>query len=268
MQPWRWLPPITATGATQMAIDRWMLAQLLAGGGPVLRLYRWSRPTLSLGRHQRRLEPHWPALVAAGVIDLVRRPSGGRAVLHCGELTYALACRPAGTGRLAAYRQACGWLQAAFADLGQPLVFGGAQAAQAHGRSSCFASGTAADLVHAGGAKRIGSAQLWSGPALLQHGSLLLAPDAALWRRVFAEPPPELAPLPLAAPAGAGPGAGQGDLEERLRRAAERHLCGGPLREQALSAAEWQAIAALECVQDSPLACIERATDASAIPSG
>ena len=70
-------------------------------------------------------------------------------------------------------------LQEAFAALGQPLRFGGDGPRQAQARSSCFASGTAADLVHLDGAKRIGSAQLWRGPALLQHGSLLLQPDIA-----------------------------------------------------------------------------------------
>ena len=77
---WRWLAPLTADGATQMAIDQWMLDQLVAErSGPMLRLYRWSRPTLSLGRHQQQLEPHWLELAEAGQIQLVRRPTGGRA---------------------------------------------------------------------------------------------------------------------------------------------------------------------------------------------
>ena len=278
---WRWIPPITADGATQMALDSWMLQQLIGGGDPMLRLYRWSRPTLSLGVHQRRLEPHWPALVQDGVIDLVRRPSGGRAVLHAGELTYALVCLPASCRRVEAYGQACRWLQEAFAALGQPLRFGGEGPRQAQSRSNCFASGTAADLVHLNGAKRIGSAQLWRGPALLQHGSLLLQPDDVLWRLVFGEEPPGLEPLaaqlPLASLAGLG---GPDPLQRQLRAAAERHLCNGPLREQPLGRAEWQAVERIReeqqrallqeglGVQASPLACIERATCGRAIPSG
>jgi len=255
---WRWIPPLTADGATQMALDTWMLQQLIDGGAPILRLYRWSRPTLSLGVHQRRLEPHWPSLVKQGVIDLVRRPSGGRAVLHAGELTYALVCRPITCRRVEAYGQACRWLQEAFAALGQPLQFGGAEPRQAQARSSCFASGTAADLVHADGAKRIGSAQLWRGPALLQHGSLLLDPPRALWLEVFGAAPPALAPLPWS----------EAELEQQLRCAAEQLLCGGSLIDQPLSASEWEAVAELERAQASPLDSMLRATGASPIPRG
>ena len=220
-----------------MALDRWMLQQQVEPGAtPMLRLYRWSRPTLSLGAHQQRLEPHWPELAAAGVIELVQRPSGGRAVLHTGDLTYALACRPASRHRLEAYTQACRWLQAAFADLGLPLQMGATSAAQAQRSSSCFASGTAADLIHPQGAKRIGSAQVWRGPALLQHGSVLVEPAADLWQRVFGEAPPQLPPLPCS-PA---------ELEQRLRLAATQHLCGGDIQDQPLPSAEWQAVQVLE----------------------
>ena len=283
--PWRWIPPITASGATQMAIDRWMLDQLAAGGEPCLRLYRWSAPTLSLGRHQQRLEPHWPALVEQGRLALVRRPSGGRAVLHAGELTYALACRPASPHRQRAYRACCQWLLEAFAELGQPLQWGGGahggRFAEAQGRSSCFATATGADLMHTDGTKRIGSAQLWRGPALLQHGSLLLQPDDVLWRLVFGEEPPGLEPLaaqlPLASLAGLG---GPDPLQRQLRASAERHLCNGPLCEQPLDPAEWQAVERIRAqqqqsllqeglgVQASPLACMERATCGRAMPSG
>lgn len=259
---WRWIPPIQADGPTQMALDRWMLDQLAAGAAPMLRLYRWSRPTLSLGRHQHRLDAHWPGLVDADVLDIVRRPSGGRAVLHAGDLTYALVCRPGSQRRPQAYAEACRWLCEAFAQLGQPLRIGASSAAASaaasppdHGRSSCFASSTAADLVHANGAKRIGSAQLWQGPFLLQHGSLLLSPDAGLWQRVFGDAPPCLPPLTL-----------QGaELEALLVASAQQHLCAGGLREQPLSAAEWQAVRAR---QASSPACIDRATGASPMPRG
>ena len=230
--PWRWIPPITAPAATQMAIDRWMLQQLLAGGSPMLRLYRWSRPALSLGRHQQR----WPAQWRDEPLDLVRRPSGGRAVLHAGELTYALAFTPQTRDREAVYRHCCQWLQQALANAGEPLQFGQANPAAAAQRSSCFATATAADLVTARGAKRIGSAQLWHGPALLQHGSLLLDPPAALWQRLFQADPPALAPLPR----------GREALEQQLREAAEEHLCTEGLISEPLSPEEWVAVRVLE----------------------
>ncbi|NDF62718.1 MAG: hypothetical protein EB136_07300, partial [Synechococcaceae bacterium WBB_3_034] len=84
-------------------------------------------------------------------------------------------------------------------------------------------------------------------------GGLWLDPPAGLWREVFGEPPPRLAPLPWGAAA----------LEERLRRSAERWLCDGPLLEQPLSPAEWRQIEAY-----SPLDSIARATDGSPMPRG
>jgi lipoate-protein ligase A len=174
-------------------------------------------------------------------VELVRRPSGGRAVLHAGELTYALVFRPPTRDREAVYRHCCQWLQQALAQAGEPLHFGQASPAAAAQRSSCFATATAADLVSEDGAKRIGSAQLWHGPALLQHGSLLLDPPAALWQRLFQADPPALAPLPW----------GPEQLEQQLRLAAEEHLCPEGLITQPLSPEEWAAVRALE-----PLGCV------------
>ncbi|WP_254970742.1 lipoyl protein ligase domain-containing protein [Cyanobium sp. Candia 9D4] len=205
----RWIRTTSLGGDWQMAIDAWLLDGPPA---PAFRLYRWLRPTLSLGRHQRRLEPHWWDLQRQGRLDLVRRPSGGRAVLHGADLTYALVWpRPQGT-RSEVYGLALTWLVEAFAAMGLPLQ-GGRQEASLQ-RSSCFATSTVADLVHANGAKRVGSAQLWRGGHLLQHGSIQLAPCPALWREVFSGDPPDLDPLPLAGIA----------LEEHLLRSAARWL--------------------------------------------
>jgi lipoate-protein ligase A len=203
----------------------------------MLRLYRWSVPTLSLGRHQQR----WPSQWREEAVELVRRPSGGRAVLHAGELTYALVFTPPTRDREAVYRHCCHWLQQALAHAGEPLHFGQASPAAAAQRSSCFATATAADLVSTRGAKRIGSAQLWHGQALLQHGSLLLDPPGALWQRLFQADPPALAPLPW----------GPEQLEQQLRQAAEEHLCPGGLITQPLSPGEWAAARELE-----PLGCV------------
>ncbi|KEF43188.1 MAG: hypothetical protein ER33_00130 [Cyanobium sp. CACIAM 14] len=224
----RWIPSCRLGGAWQMAIDAWLLDRSLAAADPlgqvspsapirpvsvpVFRLYRWARPTLSLGWHQRRLEPHWMELARRGRIDLVRRPSGGRAVLHGTDLTYALVWpRPRGS-RSEVYGRALQWLVHAFAAMGLPLRTG--QRAAGAQRSSCFATATVADLVHDGGAKRVGSAQLWRGGHLLQHGSIQLAPCPSLWREVFGADPPPLDPLPLEGEA----------LEEHLRRSALRWL--------------------------------------------
>jgi lipoate-protein ligase A len=275
-----------------MAIDSWLLDQALAGrdaaavvdtgmvdtgmddtASPAgsLRFYEWPRPTLSLGFHQRRLPAHWLDLAARGVIDLVRRPSGGRAVLHGGDLTYALVWPSPPPQRPEAYRQACQWLRHGFAALDLPLGFG--QAASSTNRDSCFATSTAADLVHGDGSKRIGSAQLWRRGALLQHGSILINPDRSLWRAIFGVDPPALPELPVTA----------AELMRHLQTAAQTHLPQAEARgsvdlvEMDLSPSQWAAIDARRPAHQvladsvsltSPLLSIERATGAKARPIG
>ncbi len=256
-------PALCLGGAWQMACDDWLLEQ----AQPAFRLYRWSRPTLSLGFHQRPIPAPWLALARQGRLDLVRRPSGGRAVLHAGGLTYALVWPGAPRQRQLAYRQACAWLQLAFAELGQPLGFGAAAASGAG--PSCFATATHADLLHAGGAKRVGSAQLWRRGCLLQHGEILLQPPPELWQALFQAAPPPLAPLPC-----------QGaELEAALLAAAQRALpgplaCGPP---RPWLAGELAAIAARlpryrlgadGIGMASPEASIERTTWGRANPRG
>lgn len=253
------LPGLRLGGPWQMAIDTWMLEQRR----PLLRLYRWSSPTLSLGRHQRRLDPHWLELHHAGAVDLVRRPSGGRAVLHGGDLTYAIVWPAAPGNREQAYRHACLWLQQAFATFGQPLQFG--RPAGRAQPASCFALSTAADLVHANGVKRIGSAQLWRQGCLLQHGSIQIDPPAALWRALFHSEAPRLPPLPLQG----------GDLEAALIASARRWLApaGNGLAPAVLAAHDLAAISRQVARHQqeglaSPEATIARTTAARASPSG
>ena len=227
---WRWIPPLAGDGPFQMALDELLLDQAVASSAPqaCLRLYSWKGPWLSLGYHQRHLPSHWQALAQQGLVKLVRRPSGGRAVLHGGSLTYALVQPHPCGDRHEAYRHHCRWLQRAFVELGQPLGFGSGRTTAESG--SCFALASAADLVHGNGAKRIGSAQLWRRGVLLQHGSLLIDPPRELWWQLFNEAPPDLPALPEAG----------AELVTRLRRAAEADLCGGPLQERPLDRQEWE----------------------------
>ena len=242
----RWIPTHTLPGAWQMAIDGQLLDQACAdpGAGAVLRLYRWSRPTLSLGFHQKTLPTHWQELARSGAFDLVRRPTGGRAVLHGGDLSYALIWPAAPGPRATVYGRCCGWLCRAFSDLGLPLQPG--QSAPSRDRSSCFATSTSADLIHADGSKRIGSAQLWRGGCLLQHGSILITPQAELWERIFGEEPPLLPALPL----------GFDDLEALLLRSAARCLPlgrgGVSLVLRDLSLEEWAGVAVTAQADISP----------------
>jgi lipoate-protein ligase A len=187
---WGLLPSISAAGDRQMAIDRWMLDQLLNAASPtaLVRFYRWAGPCLSLGRH---LQPMPLPMPWQATLPQVRRPTGGAAVLHGGDLCYAIALAQPPRGRRAAYNLINLWLRLAFAAAGQALSSG--KQPQLVSGSDCFSRATVADLVGSEGEKRIGSAQLWQRGKLLQHGSIQLKPDAQLWRLLFAaEPPPPL----------------------------------------------------------------------------
>jgi len=157
----------------QMATDVALLTGVRSGAPPALRLYRWDPPALSLGRFQPGKEVDDVACARLGV-DVVRRPTGGRALLHGGDLTYAVAMpRPEG---------AAGSTDAVYCRIASALVAGlaavGVDAAIARygGRPSgpvCFTSMQGADL-RVGERKVCGSAQVRRGGALLQHGSILL----------------------------------------------------------------------------------------------
>ena len=156
----------------QMDADTAMLDAVRAGGPPMLRVYRWATPTLSLGRFQPEADVEGSACRHWGV-DVVRRPTGGRAVLHGADVTYAVAMRiPDGpTGRVdALYRHVAGGVIAALARLGVT-----AEVACHRGPTDpvCFASQRGADL-RVGDRKVCGSAQVRRDGAVLQHGSVLV----------------------------------------------------------------------------------------------
>ena len=194
------LPEMVLQGAWQMTLDHWLLKAVDTGIlGPVLRFYHWPWPCLSLGRHQHTYPSGWDTLAHQGDLELVRRPSGGSAVLHGSGLTYAMVLpitMVSGRTGVERYRFCCRWLQHVFERLDHPLVFG-QDPARPTG-SHCFDHATAADLVGVkDGNKRIGSAQRRSRRALLQHGEMMLrSPAPLLWRKVFGHGAPP-AGLPL-----------------------------------------------------------------------
>jgi lipoate---protein ligase len=183
---WRLLPLLDAPGATQMAIDRWLLQQHQLGlQPPILRFYTWNPIAISLGYHQKQFPDYWRSLTWRGQpIDLVRRPSGGRAVLHQGDLTYAVIASGFSPSRQVAYEEICQFLIAGWRSLQVPLFYGSSGRGYIH-NPNCFGTATGADLVMVDGTKLIGSAQLRQGNVILQHGSIQLAPDADLFEQVF-----------------------------------------------------------------------------------
>ena len=189
MQPldWRLLDTPPAPGAWNMGVDEALADAVRAGGAPVLRFYRWSPACLSLGRNQPARGRYDEARIAARGLDVVRRPTGGRAVLHDRELTYSVALPD---GLLGSPRQA-------YAALNRALVAGlrrlGADAAlqgdtgrraPAPSLAPCFAEPVEGEVV-AAGLKLVGSAQRRVEGVLLQHGSLPLEDDQSLIRELL-----------------------------------------------------------------------------------
>lgn len=183
---WRLIPLIDAPGAVQMAIDAWLLEQHLAGKMPsVLRFYTWSPAAISLGYHQRSHPEHWQHLTwQKQPIDLVRRPTGGRAVLHQGDLTYAVITSNLPGSRMKIYRYLCQFLITGLRSHNLFLRFGEAGRGYIH-NPDCFGTATAADLVLPTGEKLIGSAQLRRRQGILQHGSIRVQQDVKLLEAVF-----------------------------------------------------------------------------------
>lgn len=171
-----------------MQIDRWLLQQHILGQiPPTLRFYTWSQPTISLGYHQQHYPEHWRSLVwHERPIDLVKRPTGGRGVLHQGDLTYALIGSGFVGKRVEIYQQICQFLIDGWRSIGVDLQYGTAGTGYIH-NPNCFGTATSADLVCENGYKLIGSAQLIKSGAILQHGSMRVNPDLELFEKVFGE---------------------------------------------------------------------------------
>ncbi|MBW3554304.1 MAG: hypothetical protein KY466_12370 [Gemmatimonadetes bacterium] len=185
--------PPAADGATNMAIDRALLEAVDDGALPILRLYRWASPTLSFGRNQPARDLYDRDVARERGIAFVRRPTGGQAVLHADELTYAVAAPVAVIGKP----------RAAYAAINRALVAGlralGVRAEQAQAgahvgtgtrtgtiagthahpsgggwTAACFRAPAAGEVV-VGGRKLVGSAQRCDGRVVLQHGSILIS---------------------------------------------------------------------------------------------
>ncbi|MBW4561121.1 MAG: lipoate--protein ligase family protein [Mojavia pulchra JT2-VF2] len=185
-QVWRLIPLLEAAGNLQMAIDRWLLEQHQLGKQPpTLRFYTWSPPAISLGYHQRQYPEYWQNIIWQGQkLDVVRRPSGGRAVLHQGDLTYAVVTSGLNGNRFQVYEKICEFLIEGWRSLGVKLSYGTTGRGYIH-NPNCFGTSTGADLVLSNGAKFIGSAQMRRSGTILQHGSIRLQPDTELFARVF-----------------------------------------------------------------------------------
>ncbi len=176
--PWRLLVDGDSSGPFNMGVDEALLQAAIQEGTASLRFYGWTGPWLSLG-YAQPLDPEQARRLEAAGVGWVRRVTGGRAVLHGADLTYAIAAPedvlPAGVR--ASYGIVADALLEALQGLGVPATRSHS-GASAPGASvfDCF-QGPAADEICLAGKKLSGSAQRRVGGAFLQHGSIRLAPD-------------------------------------------------------------------------------------------
>lgn len=180
MRRWRLIRSGPLAGFLNMALDEALLEAVGEGRSePVFRLYRWSPPALSLGCFQPTRDVDLAACRELG-IDLVRRPTGGRAVLHDREATYAVIA-PAGdlfgSGVLTTGRRIALALRRALGALGLPAELEGRRrGTPGLAPANCFVAPAVSELVYQG-CKVAGSAQKRAGGAFLQHGSIPVEMD-------------------------------------------------------------------------------------------
>ncbi|MEA4883621.1 MAG: lipoate--protein ligase family protein [Clostridia bacterium] len=181
---WRIITSPPADGAANMAIDEAILEAVLAGcAPPTLRFYTWNPPCISIGCFQRAQRSADLRRLPGMGFGFVRRPTGGRAVLHADELTYAIAApltSVGGTSVLDSYLSISRGLRAGLAAMGIPAEIAPRGGARPGASAACFDSASSYEIM-AGGRKIVGSAQTRRGGlsegALLQQGAIPFSMD-------------------------------------------------------------------------------------------
>ena len=188
------------SGPANMALDQAIAESCAAGDSPsTIRFYRWNPPAVSLGRHQPVTDVDLNAIDLLGY-EVVRRPTGGRAILHIDELTYSVAAaadepRVRG-GVMDAYLRLSNALLSGL----QRLGLGAVDKAAGNVRTgpdvsaACFEVPSAYEITSSG-RKLMGSAQSRRAGYVLQHGSLPLTGDITRLIDVLALPPDEAGAL-------------------------------------------------------------------------
>jgi lipoate-protein ligase A len=176
--PWRLLFAAPRSGAENMARDTALQARAARTGETVFSVYSWSRPTLSFGRNQPASGLYDLDRIHAAGIDVVRRPTGGRAILHNREVTYSVTAPLEDAAPLReTYSRINRILQNGLSRLGVAVVPAtSSERAAVPSVRPCFETPAEGELVAQGG-KLVGSAQYRDDGALLQHGSILVNDD-------------------------------------------------------------------------------------------
>jgi len=189
---WHFLFSAAADGATNMALDEALMRRAGRTGEAVFRVYSWSQPTLSLGRNQRARGCYDERVARDLGVAFVRRPTGGRALLHHREVTYSAALPSSDTTHAsAAYDFINEVLLEGLGALGVGVARATSTAAVPPGPRPCFDVPAERELV-VGDRKLVGSAQWRQGDALLQHGSILVRDDQPLINSLLIAPGPSV----------------------------------------------------------------------------
>jgi lipoyl(octanoyl) transferase len=182
MNTWRLLHTPPSSGAWNMAVDESILEHIHRGeASSTLRLYSWNPPCLSLGHAQSFADVDMERVKVNGW-EVVRRMTGGRAILHTDELTYSVtgsANEPVLTGGiLESYNRLAQALMFAMRELGLPVEMKKEEVSHASDAANpvCFEVPSTYEIT-VGGKKLIGSAQARKKEGVLQHGSLPLTGD-------------------------------------------------------------------------------------------
>ena len=185
------IQPLKLDGDQQMALDVFLLEELITKSNfsMAARFYQWNGAWLSLGSNQKNIPKRWIELAKINKLKIVKRPSGGGAVLHSGGLTYSLFWQCPPKKKKEAYLKVNEWLIESFSSMDLPLRFGNNPADRIF--KNCFSTATISDLIDENGFKRIGSAQYWKKGSLLQHGEIILSPPESLWIDIFKTDPPK-----------------------------------------------------------------------------
>lgn len=184
------IPYETRTGKENMQIDSDLLDFAIKNElkEPIFRLYGWEPACVSLGRNQKEDFLDYELLKSKN-IDVVRRLTGGRALLHDNEITYSFICPESflqnGSHIVSSYKEISQILIDKFKKLGIDLDFGTSKPIKT-GFDYCMLISTGADLCYKE-KKLIGSAQCRSHGYILQHGSILYDYDKNLLEEIFKE---------------------------------------------------------------------------------
>jgi lipoyl(octanoyl) transferase len=172
-----WIDETPRPGWANMSIDVALLDRAEQLDESWLRLYQWDPYCLSFGRHEPATTRYDTGRIRALGLDTVRRPTGGRAVWHARELTYAIASPCSRFGSLGdAYLEIHRLLTQALSSLGVVAALAPRARTAALDAGACFDQPVGGEVL-VNGRKVIGSAQVRRANALLQHGSILLHDD-------------------------------------------------------------------------------------------